>query len=155
MKVKLTCRGIGKHDTRNPRAHQTFGISPWLSASPLEAMFRMWKKLFEVVAASRQRFPIQQVMSHIADRSTELRKTLNEVEVQGLTHDEHFLNDHEVFDAYLKMEAVVLKHHQHRTPMNYTPLTFNLVIPLSPERRIPTKISFPIKGTHIISNSPT
>ncbi|KAJ8429738.1 hypothetical protein Cgig2_023127 [Carnegiea gigantea] len=67
----------------------------------------------------------------------------------------HFFDNHEFFDAYLKMEAVVLKHYQHRTPMNYTPLTFNLGIPLSLERRIPTTISFPIKGTHIISNLPT
>ncbi|KAJ8422610.1 LOW QUALITY PROTEIN: hypothetical protein Cgig2_010971 [Carnegiea gigantea] len=128
--------GIDKHDTRNPRAHRTFGISPWLSTSPLEAMFRMWK----------QRFSIQQVISHIADGSTELQKTPNEVEVHGLTHDERFFNDHEFFDAHLKMEAVVLKHYQHRTPMSYTPPAFNLDIPLSPD--------FPNKGTHTISNSP-
>ncbi|KAJ8422608.1 hypothetical protein Cgig2_010969 [Carnegiea gigantea] len=105
--------------------------------------------------ASGQRFSIQQVISHIADGSTELQKTPNEVEVHGLTHDERFFNDHEFFDAHLKMEAVVLKHYQHRTPMSYTPPAFNLDIPLSPERRIPTAISFPNKGTHTISNSPT
>ncbi|KAJ8429740.1 hypothetical protein Cgig2_023129 [Carnegiea gigantea] len=41
MKVKLTCRGISKHDTRNLRAHRTFGISPWPSTSPLATMFRI------------------------------------------------------------------------------------------------------------------
>ncbi|KAJ8429731.1 LOW QUALITY PROTEIN: hypothetical protein Cgig2_023120 [Carnegiea gigantea] len=98
--------GIRKHDTDNLRAHRTFGISAWLSASPLATMFRIWKKLFEVVSASGQGFPIQQVKSHIVDGSTELQKTPNEVEVHGLTRDEHFFNDHEFFDAYLKMEAV-------------------------------------------------
>ncbi|KAJ8429739.1 hypothetical protein Cgig2_023128 [Carnegiea gigantea] len=173
MKVKLTCKGIGKHDTRNLSTHRTFGISPCSFASPLATMFKMWnsafatsiffinqcesknRKLFEVVVASEQRFLIQQVISHIADGSTELQKSPNEAEVHGLTHDEHFFNHHEFFDAYLKMEALVLKHYQHQTPMNYTPLTFDLAIPLSPECRIPTTISFPIKGTHIISNSPT
>ncbi|KAJ8429734.1 hypothetical protein Cgig2_023123 [Carnegiea gigantea] len=91
-----------------------------------------------VVAASEQRFSTQQVISHIADGSTELQKSPNEAEVHGLTHDEHFFNNHEFFDAYLKMEALVLKHYQHRTPMNYTPLTFDLGIPLSREQRIPT-----------------
>ena len=71
-----------------------------------------------------------------------------------MTQVEHFFNDDEFFDAYLKMEAVVLKHYQHRTAMNYTRLTFDLGISLSPEKRIPTTISFPIKGTHTISNSP-
>ncbi|KAJ8446933.1 hypothetical protein Cgig2_026431 [Carnegiea gigantea] len=68
--------------------------------------------------------------------------------------DEHFFNDPAFFDAYLKMEAVALKHYQHRTPMDYTSPTFDLGIPLSPERRTPTTISSPIKGTPIISSSP-
>ena len=52
------------------------------------------------------------------------------------------------------MEDVALKHSQHRTPIDYTPPTFDLGIPLSPERRTPTAISSPIKGTPIISSSP-
>ncbi|KAJ8426863.1 hypothetical protein Cgig2_008658 [Carnegiea gigantea] len=101
-----------------------------------------------------QRFLIQQVISHIAHGYTNIQKCPNEVETHGLTQDEHFFNDPAFFDAYLKMEAVALKHYQHRTPIDCTPLTFDLGIPLSPERRTPTTISSPIKGTPIISSSP-
>jgi len=52
------------------------------------------------------------------------------------------------------MEVVALKHYQHRTPIDYTPPTSDLSIPLSPERRTPATISL-IKGTPTISNSPT
>ncbi|KAJ8421577.1 hypothetical protein Cgig2_007793 [Carnegiea gigantea] len=38
---------------------------------------------------------------------------------------------------------------------NYTPLTFDLGIPLSSEQRIPTAISCPVKKTHTIISSPT
>ncbi|KAJ8432427.1 hypothetical protein Cgig2_016057 [Carnegiea gigantea] len=112
-------------------------------------------KLFEVIAASGQGFSIQQVISHIARGYTNVQKCPNEVETYGLTQDEHFFNDPAFFDAYLKMEAVALKHYQHRTPIDYTPLTFDLGIPLSPERSTPTTISSPIKGTPIISSSPS
>ncbi|KAJ8451709.1 hypothetical protein Cgig2_018343 [Carnegiea gigantea] len=105
-------------------------------------------KLFEVIAASGQRFPIQQVISHIAHGYTNIQKCPNEVETHGLTQDEHFFNDPAFFDAYLKMETVVLKHYRHRTPIDYTPPTFDLGIPLSPERRTPTTISSPIKGNN-------
>jgi len=48
------------------------------------------RKLFEVIAASGQRFSIMQVISHIADGSTELQKSPNKVEVHCLAHDENF-----------------------------------------------------------------
>ncbi|KAJ8434394.1 hypothetical protein Cgig2_014241 [Carnegiea gigantea] len=97
--------------------------------------------------------PIE-VISHIAHGYTNIQKCPNEVETHGLTQDEHFFNDPAFFDAYLKMEAVALKHYQHRTPIDYTPPIFDLGIPLSPERRTPTTISSSIKGTPIISSSP-
>ncbi|KAJ8435402.1 hypothetical protein Cgig2_009653 [Carnegiea gigantea] len=68
--------------------------------------------------------------------------------------NEHFFNDPTFFDAYLKMEVVALKHYQHRTPIDYTPPTFDLGNPFSPKWRTPTTISSPIKGTPIISSSP-
>ncbi|KAJ8422110.1 LOW QUALITY PROTEIN: hypothetical protein Cgig2_011153 [Carnegiea gigantea] len=68
--------------------------------------------------------------------------------------DEHFFNDPKFFDAYLKMEAVALKHYQHRTLIDYIPPTFDLGIPFSPEQRTPTAISSSIKGTPTISSSP-
>ncbi|KAJ8430472.1 hypothetical protein Cgig2_003054 [Carnegiea gigantea] len=41
------------------------------------------------------------------------------------------------------IKAMSLRHYQRRTPADYTPSTFDLGIPLSPERRIPTAISSP------------
>ncbi|KAJ8435900.1 hypothetical protein Cgig2_010257 [Carnegiea gigantea] len=94
------------------------------------------------------------VISHIAHGRTNIHKCLNEVETHGLTHDERFFNDLEFFDAYLKMEAIVLKHGHRRTIIDYTPSTFDLGIPLSCERIIHVGISSPIKRTHTISSSP-
>ncbi|KAJ8441636.1 hypothetical protein Cgig2_025803 [Carnegiea gigantea] len=68
--------------------------------------------------------------------------------------DGHFFIDPDFFNAYLKMEAVALKHYQHRTPIDYTLPTFDIRISLSPKQRIPIAISSPIKGTHTISSSP-
>ena len=51
------------------------------------------------------------------------------------------------------MEAVALKHCQHQTQIDYTPPTFDLGIPLSPERRCETVISSPNKTAHTISCS--
>ncbi|KAJ8437301.1 LOW QUALITY PROTEIN: hypothetical protein Cgig2_006405 [Carnegiea gigantea] len=80
-----------------------------------------------------------------------IENCLNEVEVHGFTQDEHCLNDPEFFYAYLKMEVVVLKHYQHRTPIDYTMLTYDLGIPLSAEQRF---LLSSIKGTPTISSSP-
>ncbi|KAJ8439024.1 LOW QUALITY PROTEIN: hypothetical protein Cgig2_028470 [Carnegiea gigantea] len=71
-----------------------------------------------------------EVISHIAHGSTNIQKCSNEVKTHGLTQHDHFFNDPEFFNANLKMEAVTLKHYRRQTPIDYTPSTFNLGIPL-------------------------
>ncbi|KAJ8441612.1 hypothetical protein Cgig2_023765 [Carnegiea gigantea] len=53
------------------------------------------------------------------------------------------------------MDVVALKHYQRQTQIDYTPPTFDLSIPLSPERRCEIVISSPNKTAHTISCSAT
>ncbi|KAJ8437480.1 hypothetical protein Cgig2_002981 [Carnegiea gigantea] len=69
--------------------------------------------------------------------------------------DKNLFEDLDFFNAYLKMEVIALKHFQGGTPVDYTPPTFKLGIPLSPVKGTPSVKRSPIKMTHMTISSPT
>ena len=62
--------------------------------------------------------------------------------------------DPDFFYAYLKLKAVTLKHYQGRTPIDYTPPTYDLGIQFSPMKGPPSVMSSPTKRIHMTINSP-